>query len=80
MAIKRAFSMQFPSMQVFKASPRKKFGFIFFKSLAMCHAVSVLSDRAKAQRRGKPPMSVGGKASTLKTIYMRVRRNTYVKG
>ena len=66
--------MQFPSMQVFKASPRKNLALFFFNG-SQCVMLSLsLATGRKPIAKDKPPMSVGGKASTLKTIYMRVRR------
>lgn len=56
-------------MQVFKGRPRKKLRFIFLKSLAVCHAEAVLSDRAKAHSKGKQPTSVGNNTRTLITEY-----------
>ena len=61
--------MQFPSMQVFKASPRKKFGFIFLNGLQCVMLRLSLATGRKPIAKDKPPMSVGGKASTLKTKY-----------
>lgn len=51
--------MRFPSMQVFKASPRKKFGFIFLNGLQCVMLSLSLATGRKPIAKDKPPMSVG---------------------
>ena len=73
MAIKRAFSMQFPSMQVFKASPKKFLALFFLNGLQCAMLRLSLATGRKPIAKDKPPMSVGWQGKHIENyIYMRV--------